>query len=115
MHEIGVASGILDLVRQHVPASQGPRVRAIRIQIGEMSGVVADSLVFAFDAIAAGTPYAHAFLDIEPTPARGGCTSCGATFDLALPRFVCPVCGGRAIAMLSGRELQVLSVEVDES
>jgi hydrogenase nickel incorporation protein HypA/HybF len=114
MHEIGVASGILDLVREHVPATQGPRVRAIRVQVGAMSGVVADSLAFAFGAIAAGTAYAQAFLTIERTPARASCTSCGRTFDLATPRFVCPACDGRSIAMLSGRELRVLSVDVDE-
>jgi Zn finger protein HypA/HybF involved in hydrogenase expression len=48
MHELGVAQSILDIVRQYVPEDQERAVRAVKIRIGEMAGIVADSLEFAF-------------------------------------------------------------------
>jgi len=115
MHELGLAQGILDLVRQHVSENDLPAVRAIRVRVGEMAGVVADSLEFCFSAILIGTPCAGAYLAIEPVPARACCRGCDAEFSLRTPVFQCPSCGGTAVAMVSGGELQVVDVELEET
>ncbi|OFW46849.1 MAG: hypothetical protein A3J29_06615 [Acidobacteria bacterium RIFCSPLOWO2_12_FULL_67_14b] len=65
MHELSLAAGILDIVRQHVQVSQAGRVRAVRVRVGEAAGVVPDSLDFCFDAIVIDTPFAAAFLEID--------------------------------------------------
>ena len=115
MHELGLAQGILDLVRQHVAETDLPAVRAIRVRVGEMAGVVADSLEFCFSAIVDGTPCAGAFLAIEAVPSRARCRACAAEFSLPTPVCQCPSCGGTAVAMVSGSELQVVDVELDET
>ena len=68
MHELGVAQSILDLVREHVPDGQAGAVRAVTVRVGDLAGVVAESLDFCFGAIVMGTPYNGAFLKIEHTP-----------------------------------------------
>ena len=68
MHELGLAGGIFDIVRQHVPVSQAALVRVVRLRIGALAGVVPESLQFCFDAIVAGTPYGSASLQIECLP-----------------------------------------------
>ena len=113
MHELSVAAGILDVVRQHVPMSQAPLVRTVRLRVGEMAGVLPDSLDFCFGAIVAGTPYALASLEIERVPARGTCGSCGRHVE-ASPLELCPVCGGFGITLTSGEELQVVDVEIED-
>jgi hydrogenase nickel incorporation protein HypA/HybF len=70
MHELGLAQGILDIVSEHVPEGRAGDVRAVRVRVGALAGVVVDSLEFCFGAIVAGTPYAAAVLDVEPCPAR---------------------------------------------
>jgi hydrogenase nickel incorporation protein HypA/HybF len=115
MHELGVAAGILDIVRQHVPASDARRVRAVRVLLGEMAGVVPDSLDFCFGAIVAGTPYASAFLSIERVPARGRCGACGRLVELSRLQWVCPSCGELGLTLTSGDELQVADVELDDT
>ena len=67
MHELSVAAGIFDIVRQHVSVSQGSLVRVVRVRIGELAAVLPESLEFCFDAIVVGTPYEHASLTIERT------------------------------------------------
>ena len=65
MHELSLAAGIFDIVRQYVPADQGPRVRAVRVRIGDAAAVLPDSLAFCFEAIVTETPYSEASLVIE--------------------------------------------------
>jgi len=117
MHELGIAGGILDLVRMHVPAELGGRVRVVHVRVGEMAGVVPESLDFCFGAIIRDTPYEQAELVIERVPARAVCRACGSRFDLDLPRFACPACGDVGVEMVEGRELQVMYLELadDES
>jgi hydrogenase nickel incorporation protein HypA/HybF len=115
VHELGLAQGILDLVRQHVAEADLPAVRAIRVRVGEMAGVVADSLDFCFTAIVDGTPCARAYLAIDPVPARARCRACAAEFSLRTPAFQCPSCRGTAVVVVSGSELQVVDVELEDA
>jgi hydrogenase nickel incorporation protein HypA/HybF len=66
MHELGLANGIFDIVRQYVPASQAAAVRRVRVDLGARANVVPESLAFCFDAIVTGTLYSQAFLTLDP-------------------------------------------------
>ena len=115
MHELSVAAGIFDILQQYVAASEACRVRAVRVRVGEIAGVVSDSLDFCFGAIVAGTPYASAFLAIECVPARGKCCDCGRVVELSKLQFTCPACASLAVALTSGEELQIVDVELDDT
>lgn len=115
MHELSMAAGILDIVQQNVAAADAGRVRAVRVRVGEMAGVVPDSLEFCFEAIVADTPYAAAFLEIDRVPVLATCGECGCFTRLAQPPFVCPACGAIGMALQSGDELQVVDVELDDT
>ena len=116
MHEASVAIGILDIVREHVLAPDALRVRAVRVRVGDMAGVVPESLEFCFEAIVSGTDYASAFLEIDRVPALGDCGECGlaAAID-SLPPFVCPSCGSPFITVTAGDDLAVVDVELADA
>jgi hydrogenase nickel incorporation protein HypA/HybF len=115
MHELGLAQGVLELVRQYVPVDAASLVRQVRIRVGEMSGVVPESLAFCFSAVIAGTPYDGASLAIDRVSPTGQCASCGLSFPFQAPACACPSCGGSRISLIAGRELQVVDVELDEA
>lgn len=112
MHELSVAQGILDLVQHHVPEDQARDVREVTVRLGALSGIVADSLEFCFSAIVAGTPYEAASLAIERVPTRAVCHGCAREFDIEGLTFRCPHCDGSNIRLVSGDQLQVVSVEL---
>lgn len=114
MHELGVAQGVFDIVRQYVPEDAAPAIRRVTIRVGEMSGVVADSLAFCFSAIVSGTPYGEATLVIDRVPPVGHCGMCGISFPMGSPACACPACGSAHVAIVAGRELQVVDVELDD-
>ncbi len=114
MHELSIAQSICDIVGQYVPAGSRQNVTSVRVVVGELSGVVTDSLAFCFTAITAGTPLQGASLKITHVPLRAECRSCHETFHVEQPVFLCPSCGGGDLLTLSGNELQVSEIELSD-
>jgi hydrogenase nickel incorporation protein HypA/HybF len=112
MHELSIAQGIVDIVRQYVPEEQTADVRLVRVRVGQMAGIVADSLDFCFGAIVNGTAMSAARLDIEETTVRSRCDGCGSTFSVEGAAFSCPGCGSGDVRIISGTELQVVEIEL---
>jgi hydrogenase nickel incorporation protein HypA/HybF len=65
VHELGLANSILDIVRQYVPAERAWAVRSVRVRVGDLAGVVPDSLAWCFSAIVSDTPFDKAALTID--------------------------------------------------
>ncbi len=114
MHELSVAQSIVDIVLQHLPKGDHVAVKSVGLRLGEMAGIVPDSLEFCFGAITQGTQLEGATLTIEHVPLRVHCNDCGADGTIEPTLFACPLCGGRSLTMLSGREMQVRDIEVEE-
>lgn len=114
MHELSIAQGIVDIIGQYVPAAQAADVRLVKVRVGQMAGVVPDSLDFCFGAIVDGTPLGRARLHIEETPIRSQCSACGEDFAVEGAAFVCPSCGSGDVNVISGTELQVVEIELSD-
>lgn len=65
MHEVALAQGILDVV---LDVAQGHEVKTVRLTIGELQAVTADSLQFCFEMVAQGTSAVSARLDVSMVP-----------------------------------------------
>lgn len=114
MHELGVAQNIVDIVRQSIPVDREASVKKIRIRIGQLSGVVAESLEFCFHAIVSETGMKQAGLVMETMPTVSRCTDCGHQFRVDDFAFTCPACESVNLEMLSGRELEIVDIELSD-
>lgn len=114
MHEMSIAQSVIDIVRQHLPADDRAPVRSVRLKVGRMSGVVPASLEFCFGVLATGTRIAGAALVIEDVPVAARCGECGTTSEMPFPFVECPACGSDRMTMVSGTELQVVDIELDD-
>ena len=65
MHEMGIASSILEAVQKELVRYPGYRAAKIAVRIGEYAGVDSESLRFCFDAIVKDSPHAPLELGIE--------------------------------------------------
>jgi hydrogenase nickel incorporation protein HypA/HybF len=108
MHELAITEGVVAAVAERLP---GAKVTAVRLEIGALTGVVADSVRFCFDLVTEGTNLEGASLEILEPAARCRCRACGAQFAPDWPILLC-ACGSADVAVLSGRDLRVLSVQV---
>ena len=113
MHEMSIAVNILDIVKLELAKNEAGELKSIKLKIGAMTAVEPESLSFCFDAITEGTDMAGAKLEIEEIPVRGRCRNCSAEFEL--DRYFstpCPACGEASSELISGRELDIVSMEV---
>ncbi len=114
MHELSLAQGILKIVHDHVPPQRISAVQFVRVDVGRLSGVVADSLEFCFEAIVADTELQNSRLCLNSIPLRLACAECQDTFQSDGDIFRCPVCGGSRTTVVSGMELRVTEIELED-
>ncbi len=108
MHELAITQSVVDMV---VERMAGRRVAAVRVRIGELSGVVPDAMLFCYDLVTAGTDLEDSRLVIERTPGRAHCRDCNSDFSVADLILLCP-CGSADVQLIAGRELEVASVDL---
>ncbi|MFI7296378.1 hydrogenase maturation nickel metallochaperone HypA [Streptomyces sp. NPDC050121] len=116
MHEMSVALAVVDQVAEAATRAGGvTAVRSVRLQVGELAGVVPDALAFCFELACAGTLLEGAELVTEAVPGRARCTPCAHEWAVGMPpRLTCPDCGGTRTDLLAGRELQILDVHWED-
>ncbi len=111
MHELSLSGAIVNTVVKH---AEGRPVSAVQMRIGALRQVVPDTLDFYFGFVAKGTVCEGARLEQELIPARLRCASCGHEWEIDLPVFLCPGCGGSG-EVASGNEFEVESIDVEEA
>jgi hydrogenase nickel incorporation protein HypA/HybF len=111
MHELSIAEAVVAVAERH---AAGRRVCAVDVRVGAMRQVVPSALDFAFEVVTQGTTLEGAELRIATVPAVGRCSSCGRTGELDWFPFVCEGCGSVDVELISGEELLVDAIEVDD-
>jgi hydrogenase nickel incorporation protein HypA/HybF len=115
MHEMGIAMEIIDIATASIPADlKDVRVERINLKVGKLAAVVADSLRFCFQIAAQDTPLCHADLNIEEVPIVARCMDCNNEWTIIQPVFKCRQCNSGSIEIISGRELDINSIEITE-
>jgi hydrogenase nickel incorporation protein HypA/HybF len=115
MHEMSIALAVVDQVEETARAHGATAVRTVRLQVGELAGVVPDALIFSFELACAGTVLEGAELVAESVPGRARCEPCADDWAVGMPpRLCCPVCGRATAELVSGRELRITGVEWDD-
>jgi hydrogenase nickel incorporation protein HypA/HybF len=114
MHELSIAREIAMIVCESVAPHERSRIRTITVDVGEMSGVVPDSLAFCFEAIADELRLPPRTLRVRRIDFRCYCRTCRKDFASDLGLLMCPACGGTDTDIRSGRELRVATIDIDE-
>lgn len=114
MHELSIAQSIATIAQEHLQRMPEARVRTVRVRIGELAGVVPDSLEFCFSAVIGGTRLEGAHLEIDYVRGRARCPSCEAIVPVDSFTFLCAACGAEGLTLVEGDELHVTELELDD-
>jgi hydrogenase nickel incorporation protein HypA/HybF len=114
MHELGIATSILESVQKEARRHPGARITKVGVKIGELAGVDVDALQFGFECIVKETEWDGLVLEVESIPRMQHCPKCGNEFRMAEFDPECPQCGEFATKCISGEELDIAFMEVDE-
>lgn len=115
MHEVSIALGMVDELTRIARENNATKITLVKLKIGKMSGIVVDSLKFAFDAIKLEHPImTTAEIIINEIPLIYECNDCNTTFeteDIYFP--ACTNCKSYNLAIISGEEQHIENVEVE--
>jgi hydrogenase nickel incorporation protein HypA/HybF len=114
VHEIGIASSILECVAAEAQRRPDTQVLVVGVRIGELSCVDKDALEFAFEVLTRETPLAHLKLEVEWCPRRQKCLTCAEEFSVHDLGLACPKCGANRSTCIGGTELDIAYLELEE-
>jgi len=113
MHEMGIAQQLVQIALDAIPEEmEDPKVETVNLKIGKLASVVEHSLTFCFEIITKDTPLEAARLKIDFIPVTVNCKSCNHNWEVTGPVFKCPFCEDGDVEMLTGREIEITSLEL---
>lgn len=113
MHELAIATSLVETAVRTAAAHRAARVSRLRLLLGSLAGVERNALEFSFPIAARGTLCEGAVLEIVPVPARGTCPRCRTTADVNDLMAPCGQCGDWPLEVSGGRDMTLESLEVD--
>lgn len=114
MHELSIAQALVDQVEAARQANNGGKVVSVRIRVGEWQQIVPEILTAYFDYLAQDTPLEAARITIDAVSATARCEECDRVFPVSDIFLVCPGCGSRSCTLLTGKEMELIELELDD-
>ena len=115
MHEMGIAQQLVNIALDAIPDDiESPRVEKMNLRIGKLAAVVEHSLTFCLEVITKDTPLEGAEVVIEDVPVTIRCLTCNKEWETDSPMFKCPDCEDGEVKMMTGREIEISSMELAE-
>ena len=114
MHELSITQDVVKVVLEDAERHGAHRVVNVSLRIGELRDVVEEWMQRFFDYLSKGTMAEGAKLKIEWVPVVFRC-DCEETFSANIREsrgIICPGCGGKGFALISGREFEIQGIEV---
>ncbi|MGB0969962.1 MAG: hydrogenase maturation nickel metallochaperone HypA [Mycobacterium sp.] len=110
MHELSLCHEIAGVVKTH---AEGRPVEVVRVRVGALRQVVAESLTFCWGIVREHDDLGDAELELELVPATVECQACHTQSEITSRWSICcPVCASVNVSVLRGDEFLVTSIDV---
>ena len=114
MHELSVCLSLLREVERIARENNARRVTKISVTVGPLSGVEPGLLQNAYPMAVAGTIAEDAEFQIDVAGVIVKCSQCGAESAAKPNRLLCAECGDFRTNLVSGDEMVLKSLELDD-
>ncbi len=112
MHELALARSLIEIIDDYADQRGNRAVRRVHVRLGQLSAMTR-ALYFCFGSAARGTCCEGAELTIEEVPLTVHCGFCDMTTEPSgRYNFRCPDCGRPTPDVVTGREMQLVSIEL---
>ncbi len=102
MHELAIATSLVDTLLELAEQQSANRVLAVHLRVGKLRVLSIDQLKFSYEILSKGTALEGSLLEVEETSGNARCTNCSyaekletndLSFHFSLPQMTCPQCG----------------------
>jgi len=108
-----IAMNIVDIICQKANEEKAVKVNSVELVIGELSGIMINSLEFCFEAACKNTIADGAELNIHEINAEAFCKSCEKPFSIESDFSPCPTCNDFNFELIKGKEFSIKSFNID--
>jgi hydrogenase nickel incorporation protein HypA/HybF len=113
MHELSIAISMIDQIIEESESRGGLDVEVVHLKLGVFAGVDKDALLFSYEIACEGTALQGSRLSIETIPLVIYCSECQKNrTPPSIYQLSCPECETPGQKIVSGREIEVASLEV---
>jgi len=112
MHELTVCEAILDILDEEKRVRRFSALRRLKLEIGRLSCVDADALVYAFEVTTRGSWLEGATIEVVRPPGLVKCLDCGADVEIEDRLADCPRCGGSRFEPIGGDQMRLVEMEI---
>lgn len=113
MHELSVTQSIINISSEEAEKHKAKKVKEIKILVGELSGLIPETIQYYFDIASKGTKVEGAKLNIEKVPIKVRCNECGFEAEMDRNSYCCKNCESLNIKIIKGTEFLIQSMEVE--
>lgn len=112
MHELSIAMSIIEMASEEAE-QRGVQIAAVHLELGALSGVVKEALLFSYEIACKGTPLDGSRLLVKEVSVEVLCPACKTQRILpSLNWFCCPECGTPTSDVVRGKELAITALEL---
>ena len=113
MHELSIAMSIVELAEEELAGRTDASVQAVHLKLGQLSGVSRQALESCYEMACFESPLAGSRLIIQEIAVTARCENCQEVRQLnSIQLFCCPECGKPVSEIISGKELEVVALEI---
>lgn len=113
MHELSIALSMIEQIVEESESRGGLEVEVVHLKLGVFSGVDKHALLFSYELACEGTPLEGSRLEIETIPLIVFCPRCQQQREpVSVYQLCCPDCLVPTQEIITGREIEVASLEV---
>ena len=113
MHELAVTQSLLETASDYAHKSKAKKVISLNLIIGDLSGIIDESVQFYWDFVTKDSICADSTLNFEHIPAVMICQNCEEQFEIGAELIPCPNCQSVNLKLISGDEFRLESIEVE--
>ncbi len=113
MHEMSLCESIIQIVEEQAVVQGFSKVKTVCLEIGQLSGIEPEAMLFSFDVVTRGTCAENAKLKIIKIDALAWCLQCAKTVKIQQRFDGCPDCGSYQLQVSGGDELKIRELEVN--
>jgi len=112
MHELSIAMSIVDMAQEEAER-RSMHLNAVHLELGALSGVVKDALLFSWEVACNGTLLEGSRLVVKDISIEVYCPICQMPKTLpSMQWFCCPDCGAPTPEVIHGKELTITALEL---
>ncbi len=113
MHEMSLCEGVLQVLQTEAKTQRFKKVIAVWLEIGDLSSVEPQAMLFSFDVVTRNSLADGATLNIINVPGQAWCKLCSKTVTIKQRYDECSDCGSYQLQVTGGDEMKIKQLEVE--